>query len=77
MKTGKLQEVVFERGFVPMLTAPFTVTEDEIRHFRNLRESGESIHIIINPMETVAFKGKELRSSAQAIQGVYFNEGVQ
>ena len=46
MKTSKVEEVVFGKGFVPVLAAFFTATEEEIRHFRNLKESGESIHMV-------------------------------
>ena len=57
MKTSKMVEVVFGKGFVPVLAAFFTATEEEIRHFRNLKESGESIHIVIDPVGKVTFEG--------------------
>ena len=57
MKTSKLEEVVFGKGFVPVLAAFFTATEEEIRHFRNLKESGESIHMVIDPAGKVTIEG--------------------
>ena len=57
MKTSKVEEVVFGKGFVPVLAAFFTATEEEIRHFRNLKESGESIHMVIDPVGKVTIEG--------------------
>ncbi len=57
MKTSKFEEVVFGKGFVPVLAAFFTATEEEIRHFRNLKESGASIHMVIDPVGKVTIEG--------------------
>ena len=57
MKTSKLEEVVFGKGFVPVLAAFFTATKEEIRRFRNLKESGESIHMVIDAVGKVTFEG--------------------
>ena len=58
MGTGKSEEVVFGRGFVPVLAAFFTGTEEEIRHFRKLKKSGERIHIVIDPAGSVTFSSE-------------------
>ncbi len=63
MRTRKSEEVVFGKGFVPVLAAFFAGTEEEIAQFSNLKESGERIHIIIDPTGTVTFNGEETRSS--------------
>ncbi|HUJ88919.1 MAG TPA: hypothetical protein VLX12_01885 [Syntrophorhabdales bacterium] len=63
MKTSKLEEVVFGKGFVPMLAVFFTATDEEIRHFRNLKESGEPIHMVIDPVGKVTLAGEATRSS--------------
>jgi hypothetical protein len=57
MRTRKLEEVVSGKGFVPVLAAFFTATEEEISHFRNLKESGESIHMVIDPVGKVTIEG--------------------
>jgi len=57
MKTSRVEEVVFGKGFVPALAAFFSATEDEISHFRNLKESGEPIHMVIDPAREVTFGG--------------------
>ena len=57
MKTSRLEEVVFGKGFVPVLAAFFAATEDEIDHFRRLKESGASIHMVIDPAGKVMFGG--------------------
>ncbi len=59
MKTSKTEEVVFGKGFVPVLAAFFTATEEEIKHFRTLKESGESIHMVIDPMGKVTIEGEK------------------
>ncbi len=58
MKTTKSEEVVFGKGFVPVLAAFFTGTEEEIRNFGNLKKSGERIHIVIDPAGSVTFSGE-------------------
>ena len=58
MKTRKSEEVVFGKGFVPVLAAFFTCTEDEMKHFSNLRKSGERIHIVIDAAGAVTFGGE-------------------
>jgi hypothetical protein len=63
MRTKKSEEVVFGKGFVPVLTAFFAGTEEEIARFSNLKESGERIHIIIDPTGTVTLNGEKVRSS--------------
>jgi len=55
MKTGRVEEVVFGKGFVPALAIFFSATEDEISHFKNLKESGEPIHMVIDPTGRVTF----------------------
>jgi hypothetical protein len=63
MRTRKSEEVVFGKGFVPVLAAFFAGTEKEIAQFNNLKESGERIHIIIDPAGAVTVNGEEMRSS--------------
>ncbi len=63
IKTSKMEEVVFGKGFVPVLAAFFGGTEEEFAQFSNLKKSGERIHIIIDPTGTVTFNGEETRSS--------------
>ncbi len=60
MKASKSEEVVFGKGFVPMLAFFFTATDEEIRLFRNLEESGEPIHIIIDPTGTSSLTGEPM-----------------
>ena len=55
MRTRKSEEVVFGKGFVPVLAAFFTGTEEEFRHFGDLRKSGERITIVIDPAGEVTF----------------------
>ena len=62
MRTRKAEEVVFGKGFVPVLTAFFAGTEEEIERFSNLKESGEPIHIIIDPTGRVTLNGEKMRS---------------
>ncbi len=59
-KTSKVEEVVFGKGFVPMLAAFFTATDDEIRSFKSLKESGEPIHMVIDPSGKVTIRGDHL-----------------
>ena len=58
MRTKKSEEVVFGKGFVPVLAAFFTGTEEEIKNFSNLKSSGERIHIVIDPAGSVTFTGE-------------------
>ncbi len=53
MKATKSEEVVFGKGFVPVFATFFTGTEEEIIRFKKLKESGERIHIIIDPTGSV------------------------
>ena len=57
MRTKKSEEIVFGKGFVPVLTACFAGTEEEIAQFSNLRESGEWIHMVIDPVGSVSIRG--------------------
>ena len=63
VRTTKSEEVVFGRGFVPVLTASFSGTEEEIAQLGNLRRPGECIHIIIEPSGAVTLNKEALRSS--------------
>ncbi len=59
MKMSKMEEVVFGRGFVPVLAAVFTGTEDEIAQLSALKKSGDRIHMVIDPSGIVTFKGEK------------------
>ena len=63
MRIKKSEEVVFGKGFVPVLAVFFVGTDEEIAQFSNLKKSGEWIHIIIDPTGRVTLNGEELRSS--------------
>lgn len=63
VRTKKSEEVVFGKGFVPVLAAFFAGTDEEIAQFSNLKKSGERIHIVIDPTGTVTLNGEALRSS--------------
>ena len=63
MRTKKSEEVVFGKGFVPVLAASLAGTDEEIAQFSKLKKSGERIHIIIDPTGTVTLNGDEMRSS--------------
>ncbi len=69
MKASKSEEVVFGKGFVPMLAFFFTATDEEIRLFRNLEESGEPIHIIIDPTGTSSLNGEETQYCKEPLTG--------
>ena len=58
MKTSRTEEVVFGKGFVPALAVFFSATEDEISRFKNLKESGASIHMVIDPTGKVTLGGR-------------------
>jgi len=61
MKTTKMEEVVFGQGFVPVLAAFFTGTEEEIAQFSTaLKKSGVQINIVIDPEGTVTFEGEKV-----------------
>ncbi len=64
VKTSKLEEVVFGKGFVPVLAVFFTATDAEIRRFGNLKESGEPIHIVIDSVGKISLEVEATRSSA-------------
>jgi hypothetical protein len=68
-KTSKSEEVVFGKGFVPMLAVFFTATDEEIRHFANLKESGKRIHLMIDPTGTVTLKGEEMQPFKESLTG--------
>ena len=57
LRTSKLEEVVFGKGFVPVLAVFFTATEEEIRSFINLEKSGEPIHMVIDAVGKVTMEG--------------------
>jgi hypothetical protein len=59
VRTTKSEKVVFGKGFVPVLAAFFSGTDEEIAQFSNLRKSGESIHIMIDPAGKVTLNGEE------------------
>jgi hypothetical protein len=62
MRTKKSEEVVFGKGFVPVIGAFFSGTDEEIAQFSNLKESGEWIHMVIDPVGRVTIrngKGQE------------------
>ena len=63
MKTTKSEEVVFGKGFVPMLATFFVGTEEEFARFNNLKKSGGRIHIIIESEGTVTLEGEEMQFS--------------
>ncbi len=63
MKTSKMEEVIFGKGFVPVLAAFFVGTEEEFAQFSKLKKSGERIHIIIDPTGTVTLEGEEMQFS--------------
>ena len=63
VRTKKSEEVVFGKGFVPVLTACFSGTDEEIAEFNDLKKSGTWIHIIIDPTGKVTLNGEEMRSS--------------
>jgi hypothetical protein len=55
MRIRKAEEVVFGKGFVPVVATFFVGTEEEIRRFCDLKESGERLHIVIDPNGTVTY----------------------
>ena len=59
VRATKSEEVVFGKGFVPVLATFFTATDEEFAHFRDLRKSGEWIHIMIDPAGKVTLNGEE------------------
>ena len=61
---AKTEQVVFGKGFVPVLATFFAGTEEECAQFRDLKKSGERIHLIIDPTGTVTLKGGEERGTA-------------
>ncbi len=61
MKATKSEEVVFGKGFVPVFATFFTGTEEEIIRFKKLKESGERIHIIIDPTGSVTLEAEGTR----------------
>jgi len=63
MKTEKSEMVVFGKGFVPVFAVFFSGTDNEIMQLRNLKKSGERIHIMIDPTGGVTFNGEEIPSS--------------
>ncbi len=59
MRTKTMEEVVFGKGFVPVLAAFFSGTEEEIKRFSRLKNSGERIHLVIDPAGIVTFTGEQ------------------
>ena len=58
MRASKAEEVVFGKGFVPVLATVFAATDEEIKHFRTLKESGQPIHMVIDPAGKVTLAGR-------------------
>ena len=63
MKISKTEEVIFGKGFVPVLAVFFTGTEEEIVQFTTLQRSGDWIYIVIDPAGPVTFKGERIGPS--------------
>ncbi|HVN22563.1 MAG TPA: hypothetical protein VMT71_01230 [Syntrophorhabdales bacterium] len=63
MKMSKMEEVVFGKGFVTVLAAFFTGTEEEIAQLSTLKKSGDRIHMVIDPAGSVTFEGEKTGSS--------------
>jgi hypothetical protein len=63
MKVESSEEVVFGKGFVPVLGFFFMGTEIEFTKLRSLKKFEEKIHIVIDPMGRVVFNSKEISSS--------------
>jgi hypothetical protein len=59
MRTKKSEEVVFGKGFVPVLIAFFAGTEEEIKLFGGLLESGGQIQITIGTDGKTTFNGSK------------------
>lgn len=74
MKASKSEEVVFGKGFVPMLAVYFTATDEEIRRLSNLKEAGKRIHIVIDPTGTVSVNGEEKQSFKEPLTGALMPE---
>ncbi len=62
VRATKSEEVVFGKGFVPVLTASFAGTEEEIALLSNLKRSGKRLHLIIEPTGAVTVNGEEVHS---------------
>ena len=62
IRATKSEEVVFGKGFVPVLATYFAGTEEELAQFSSLKKSGERIHLIIEPTGAVSFNGQEAPS---------------
>ena len=74
MKSSKSEEVVFGKGFVPMLAVYFTAADEEIRHFSNLKKAGKRIHIVIDPAGTASVNGEETQSFKELLTGALLPE---
>jgi hypothetical protein len=59
MRIGKAEEVVFGKGFVPVVATFFAGTEEEIARFCDLKKSGERLHIVIDPSGAVVYDGEK------------------
>jgi hypothetical protein len=57
MKIEKSEVVEFGKGFVPVFGFFFTGTENEFMKLQDLKASGETVHITINPTGGVTFNG--------------------
>jgi hypothetical protein len=57
IKIEKSEVVEFGKGFVPVFGFFFTGTENEFMKLQNLKESGETVHIAIDPTGGVTFNG--------------------
>lgn len=62
MKVESSEEVVFGKGFVPVLGFFFMGTENELTKLRGLKKSGEKIHIVIDPMGRMTIDSEEISS---------------
>jgi len=63
MVVERSEEVVFEKGFVPVFGFFFMGAEIEFTKLRSLKKFEEKIYIVIDPMGRVMFNGKEISSS--------------
>jgi len=63
MMVERSEEVVFEKGLVPVFWFFFLAAEIEFTKLRSLKKFEEKIHIVIDPMGRVMFNSKEISSS--------------
>jgi hypothetical protein len=65
MRTWKAEEVMFGKGFIPVVAAFFAGTVEEVERFCSLKDSGKRVHIIIDPAGWVTVNGEAAYSSEQ------------